>query len=126
MNRLHESGLALLCVYMAENPSFTDPSIARLRTELKARLGSSVCKAVLFGSRARGDARDDSDYDVLVVLKEVTDDVRNTLLELAASLLIEDVTVAFLKPLSEGDYAKRSGSMFYRAIERDGKLILGG
>lgn len=30
----------------------------------------------LFGSRARGDAREDSDYDLLVVVKERTDEGR--------------------------------------------------
>ncbi|OGN87654.1 MAG: hypothetical protein A2X23_09940 [Chloroflexi bacterium GWC2_73_18] len=28
-------------------------------------------RIILFGSRARGDARDDSDYDILVILDEV-------------------------------------------------------
>jgi predicted nucleotidyltransferase len=36
------------------------------------RLGSRVRKIILFGSRARGDARPDSDFDLLVVLSEVT------------------------------------------------------
>jgi len=30
-------------------------------------------RVILFGSRARGDARDDSDYDILVILDEVED-----------------------------------------------------
>ncbi|MGH7334469.1 MAG: nucleotidyltransferase domain-containing protein [Candidatus Rokuibacteriota bacterium] len=35
-------------------------------------LGNRVCKIILFGSRARGDARPDSDFDLLVVLGTVT------------------------------------------------------
>lgn len=41
-----------------------------LQKELKDTLGERVEKIILYGSQARGDARDDSDIDVLVVLKE--------------------------------------------------------
>ncbi len=41
-----------------------------LQKELKNTLGEHVEKIVLYGSQARGDARDDSDIDVLVVLKD--------------------------------------------------------
>ncbi|MCE7904486.1 MAG: nucleotidyltransferase domain-containing protein [Anaerolineae bacterium CFX3] len=41
-----------------------------LQKELKGTLGERVEKVILYGSQARGDARDDSDIDVLVVLKD--------------------------------------------------------
>lgn len=41
-----------------------------LRGELKAVLGDRIEKIILYGSQARGDARDDSDIDVLIVLKD--------------------------------------------------------
>lgn len=41
-----------------------------LQKELKDTLGERVEKVILYGSQARGDARDDSDIDVLVVLKD--------------------------------------------------------
>ena len=45
-----------------------DPILKRFRAELDALYGERIERVVLFGSRARGDARDDSDYDVAVFL----------------------------------------------------------
>ena len=47
-----------------------DPVLARFRAELDAMYGDNLDRVVLYGSRARGDAREDSDYDVAVFLKE--------------------------------------------------------
>jgi predicted nucleotidyltransferase len=42
-------------------------SLAPLTAELRQRLGSRLVALVLFGSRARGDAADGSDWDVLLI-----------------------------------------------------------
>jgi predicted nucleotidyltransferase len=43
-----------------------DPILGRIRTSLRAIYGDRIERLVLFGSRARGDARADSDYDIAV------------------------------------------------------------
>lgn len=45
-----------------------DPVLSRFRTELAKLYGERIERVVLYGSRARGDARPDSDYDVAVFL----------------------------------------------------------
>src|SRR5438874_9124236 len=50
-----------------------DPVLIRFRAALDALYGGRLERVVLFGSRARGDARADSDYDVAVFLKHRTD-----------------------------------------------------
>ena len=47
-----------------------DPILVRFRSALHRRFDNQVLRAVLFGSRARGDARADSDYDIAVFFKD--------------------------------------------------------
>jgi predicted nucleotidyltransferase len=47
-----------------------DPILQKLRAKLDALYGGQIERVVLFGSRARGDDRPDSDYDVAVFLEQ--------------------------------------------------------
>ena len=47
-----------------------DPVLSRFRAALNEAYDDRLDRVVLFGSRARGDARPDSDYDVAVFLKQ--------------------------------------------------------
>jgi predicted nucleotidyltransferase len=50
-----------------------DPVLMRFRAALDDIYGARLERAVLFGSRARGEARPDSDYDVAVFLTSLPD-----------------------------------------------------
>ena len=50
-----------------------DPILTRVRDALRDMYGDNIDRIVLFGSRARGDAREDSDYDVALFLKTLVD-----------------------------------------------------
>ena len=60
---------SLLEIDMA-NPN---EGLKEFRAALGALYGSRLERAVLFGSRARGDARSESDYDVAVFLRDYED-----------------------------------------------------
>jgi uncharacterized protein len=67
-----------------------DEIIAKLRSTAPALHAEGVTKLAIFGSRARGDARSDSDLDVLL---EVAPDSRFSLLNLiGVEHIIKDVT----------------------------------
>ena len=50
-----------------------NPILAKFRVALTEMYGDRLERVVLFGSRARGDARPDSDYDVAVFLRDMDD-----------------------------------------------------
>jgi predicted nucleotidyltransferase len=50
-----------------------DPILKRFRAAVTEIYGDRIERVVLYGSRARGDARPDSDYDVAVFLRGMTD-----------------------------------------------------
>ncbi|MGY2052032.1 nucleotidyltransferase family protein [Methylobacterium sp. JK268] len=52
------------------SPITHDPILSRFRAALAEIYGARLDRVVLYGSRARGDARPDSDYDVAVFLKD--------------------------------------------------------
>ena len=51
----------------------TEAALRAFRARLQERFGAQLRGMVLFGSRARGDHRDDSDADVAIFLQPLTD-----------------------------------------------------
>lgn len=51
----------------------TDPILPVFRAGLERTFGDRLARVVLFGSRARGDEQPDSDYDIAIFLRGVTD-----------------------------------------------------
>ena len=56
---------------------------------LKRRLGDRLLSVTLYGSRARGDARVGSDFDLIVEVRERTAEVRDMVLELDVEMMNE-------------------------------------
>jgi len=91
----------------------TDPVLVRFRKALDEVYGNRLDRMVLFGSRARGDARPDSDYDVAVFLKEpgeLWDDL-GKLSHITTGILVDTGAVISAKPFPAHAYRERSPLM---------------
>ena len=95
--------------------------------ELKRMLGSRLSKVIVYGSYARGDYRDNSDVDVMVLVKmsdEEIREVKNDVYDLAFE--IEMSTGIDISPIikSEEQYEYWSDTLpFYRNVKEEGVVI---
>jgi uncharacterized protein len=87
--------------------------LARFRRSLDEAYGGRIERVVLFGSRARGDARPDSDYDVAVFIKnrgELWDEL-GTLSHITTNILKDTGVVISAKPFCASAYLEHSPLM---------------
>ena len=87
---------------------------------MNALYGDRIERAVLFGSRARGDAREDSDYDVAVFLEDLTDRWHEfrRLADLRTDILSDTGIFVEARPFRAGAYRERTPLM--HEIRREG------
>lgn len=83
-------------------------------------------KVILYGSRARGDNRSDSDWDVLILLNK--DNINESDHERIAfplyDLGIDNDVLVSPKLYTFNDWNKRSFTLFYKNVEKDGRVLL--
>lgn len=100
-----------------------DPVLQEFHTALTELYGPALDRVVLFGSRARGEAGPDSDYDLAVFLKQA-DDLWNEWGRLAdLRLRFMDQGAPFIEaiPFRSSDYEKRTPLM--HEIRKDGLTL---
>jgi uncharacterized protein len=90
-----------------------DPIIMRFRSALGGIFGDRIERLVLFGSRARGDARRESDYDIAIFLNDFADrrqEVRR-LVPLVTDIVEETGAVVHPLPFRAGTWRERTPLM---------------
>jgi predicted nucleotidyltransferase len=94
--------------------------LVRFRAALTEIYGDRLERVVLFGSRARGDARPDSDYDVAVFLRDMRDRFRelDKLAHLSTDLIDDTGDVVNAMAYAAGAYDERTPLM--REIRLEG------
>jgi uncharacterized protein len=97
-----------------------DPILARFRAALDKLYGDRLERVVLFGSRARGDAHQASDYDVAVFLRDLTDRWYeiHRLAAIETDILADTGAFIHAMPYRAGSYRERTPLM--HEIRREG------
>lgn len=99
----------------------SDPVLKKFRAALTERYGDRIERVVLFGSRARGDARPDSDYDVALFLEDLSDHWQEVRHIVDIQLAIRDATGADIHtlPFPAGRWRDPASPLMYE-IRKDG------
>ena len=101
-------------------PPQIDPVLVRFRAALDVLYGDRIERVVLFGSRARGDSKPDSDYDVAVFLNDLDDRWREAdrISDIETDILYDLGAFVHAMPYRSESYRERTPLM--HEIRRDG------
>jgi uncharacterized protein len=102
-------------------PEVGDPVLIRFRAALADAYGERIERVVLFGSRARGDARPHSDYDIAAFLEDfagIAEEI-GQIPEIETDILLDTGAVINALPLRAGAYRERTGLM--AELRREGR-----
>jgi predicted nucleotidyltransferase len=97
-----------------------EPILRRLKAELERLYGDRLERVLLFGSRARGDARPDSDWDIAVFLRgyDGNREEWSRLSDLGFDLMMETGIGLSLKLFAPEELTERT--LFMHNLRRDG------
>jgi predicted nucleotidyltransferase len=95
----------------------------RLPIELERRLR----KLIVFGSRVKGEATEDSDLDIIALVDEKTTEIEKKLEDIAYQVMWDHdfKPMISLKVVEESQYynALNKGFSFYRHVEKEGVSV---
>ena len=81
--------------------------------KITSDLGDQVVKVIVFGSVSRGQATDDSDIDLLVVIKSKDYQIRRQLIRHAYDIFLETGRLISVKAISETDCKRERNFSFF-------------
>ena len=104
---------------MVQRPQ-DDPVLIRFRAAVTEIYGDRLDRFVLYGSRARGDHRPDSDYDIAVFLRDMPERATEMtrLAEVETDILYDSGAVINALPFPAEAYGERTG--FMHELRQDG------
>lgn len=100
------------------------PSVAlEYAREVRKRLGGHARRIILFGSQARGEASDGSDYDFIVVLDHRTREARDLISDAGIELLNERDAMCAALIYDESEWRNTLRFPLGWNVEREGVLL---
>ena len=99
-----------------------EEGLARFKSALQSLLGDNLLSLHLFGSRARGEGTEESDLDVLVLVKKKDRALCRRIVEESLEVDLKYGTNLAPTILTAEEYRQNReyGTPFYRNVEREG------
>jgi predicted nucleotidyltransferase len=98
--------------------------VMELKQRLPAEVKTHLARLILYGSRARGEAAEDSDLDLIALVDDKTPEIEAQMEEVAYRVMWDHdfKPIISLKVFAEDRFrnAARKGYSFYRNVEREG------
>jgi len=96
--------------------------LIELKRAMREFLGDRMVRLTLFGSRARGDYDDESDMDIAIIVRALTRELKNQILEKVAEIELKYFTPISAIVLSEEEFnrLKKRERRIALDIEREG------
>jgi predicted nucleotidyltransferase len=113
----------LLGAPLRVSPAVAD-ALARFKAAMGRLYGGRIVRVVLYGSVARGDARPDSDVDVLLVLAGDVDRAREIarVVEVTYEILLDSGVHVSAVPMAEAEFLTRASPLLMN-VRREGVPI---
>jgi Nucleotidyltransferase domain. len=91
-------------------------AVKELIDELKKLYGDNLSRVILYGSKARGDASEDSDIDIMIVLKDVKDKSKELekVIKLTTEIDFRYETLISVTLQSEEEYLKKRSPLLFK------------
>jgi predicted nucleotidyltransferase len=97
--------------------------LKRFKAEVKKVFGERLDRVVLFGSRSRGDADPDSDFDLLVTVQSLDQADQKRVFDIAADLSLEYGTVLAVLVVPTNDFTEDRYFYLYENIQKEGQVV---
>lgn len=96
------------------------------REALQRKHADAVLRLVLYGSKARGDAHDESDIDLLLIVRDGAADLMRPLRRLGYTMAATSAMAPSIQAYTEGEWEALRGfrSPYHAAVEREGVIVL--
>jgi predicted nucleotidyltransferase len=100
-------------------------ALKKFKEAVTDALGDELVELKLFGSKARGDAREDSDIDVLVITNSGNWRLRDVVYHIVTDILLEDDIIISPRIIGKEDYKRlyEKGYPFIKNVIRDGIAV---
>jgi len=99
-------------------------ALKELVEELKKLYGDNLSRVILYGSKARGDATEGSDIDIMIVLKEIKDKSKELekVIKLTTKIDFHYETLISVSLQSEEEYLKKKSPLLLN-VRKEGIVL---